>query len=457
MVNPEEFVQSVKESSKDAVKFGRAAAVTYYSKVTGASKEDAESFYDGIKPLFSATNNIIINMSPSETVAFLISGQAKYGSGFSAVAEKRAQAERVMGCLGLFPTYAVLTDRIEGNRGGGKCSVILADVRDRSILVSGDISRLRNPMRPDFVKDPKVVMYSFDDAADCRASAAIMRLTTSDLVQSPATVAGILSDPMRQYGLCDILVFGPITTVDAAAVVVDCQESAGQVRGCLEKINRLVPVILSEKDSQIVSPVEEEPSSPTGLVIQPAMFAVGGPVAMKPSASGNFGKGTIVEASPERLTVEWGEGKRVVYDMAEALMRLMPAPSYGEKGIGAVAYSLPGMDDEAVSVMSDSGIDPVTVYAAVSHARPLSDKEMDWEGRVVSALLGVGIKASFVDGFVYAEEDPKTAFKKGRWAEAKLPNGQRLVVDASSRKVVIKAGSAEDYVKCNPDTSIVFE
>jgi hypothetical protein len=457
-MKPEEFVQSVKESSHRAVKFGREAAVAYYSKVTGASREDADAFYDGVKPLFSSANNIVLNMSPEDVVLLLMSGQAKYASGFSAVAEKRAQAERAMGCFGMFPTYAVLTDRIEGNRGSGRCSVILAEVRDRSILVSGDANRLRSPMRQDYVVDARDVMYSFEDAADCRAASAIMSLTMSDLSQSPDAVADILSDPLRQYGLCDVLVFGPIAATDAAAVVADSQATAGQVRECLDKAGRLLPVILSEKDSQVVtSKTEEDDVEQAPAVNPPSMFCSGSHVTMKPSSSGNSGTGTVVEASPDSLTVEWGGGKRVIYDMTEALMRLMPAPSYSESGLGTIAYSLPGMDEEAVSVLSSSGIDPVTVYAAVSHARPVSENELSWEGRMVSALLGLGIRASYVDGFVYAEDDPKAAFKRWRWAEARLPSGHRLIVDADSRKIVIRAGDAEDYVKLSPETSLVFE
>jgi hypothetical protein len=153
--------------------------------------------------------------------------------------------------------------------------------------------------------------------------------------------------------------------------------------------------------------------------------------------------GQIVESANGRVVVEWDNSTRVAMGLGEALMTLMPEPRAERPKIGSVSYELPGFDSESVAVMCRLGVDPVNVSGLASHFAPSSDSQGGWRDALVSALRGLGLRAKQVSGMA-----PNASGELGTksWIEARLPLGNRLVVDVSPSRMVIRAGPVDEYV-----------
>ena len=127
-------------------------------------------------------------------------------------------------------------------------------------------------------------------------------------------------------------------------------------------------------------------------------------------------------------------------------MRLMQAPADAARPGGMVAYSLPGMDDQAVIMLSAAGIDPVTLYSLASHHQPGSHGSHGHVDGLIKSLSAVGVEGKLVQGYVPAGDDSADAYKHGEWIEASLPTGARLTVELRPDGIVIKAGDPDEYI-----------
>lgn len=460
--SPEEMIEHVAGSSKQAVEFGRKAAIKHCLDEADLAEEDAERFYGMVREYMASKRpSLVVNMRPEEMLAFLATGTHKAGLAgleeepkFNADAQKMMQVERAIGCLGLRPSYANVTPKDEGLRAYGRCSIVLSGIEGRTVLISGDSYRLRNPARQDYVPNPFDVIYKFDDMADCMAAAAICGLAKPDLVGGPDVAMRAIED--GEAGFCEAMIFDKIAPRSIARIVADDDANAMKIRRLLDRLNKMAPVVVIEGGASM----EDEPEDSINAVTSPGsqrLFMAGDRVSMKPTASNPVVVGTILDISDGSMTVEWDDESRVIYDMVEAWARLMPAPTHERSHDGEVVYSLPGMDAETVHVLSSIGIDPVSVYSLASHAMPASPKDEGWHDRLAMALESIGLKASKAHGYVADESDPTLAFRRGAWVEARLQDGARLVVDASQGRLVVRAGDADDYVLSSPESEIVME
>jgi hypothetical protein len=454
-----EFVERVKQSSPKARSFGREAAVARFQKITRTDKDSAERFYDSVKAAL-AGDQVVLNMEVDDLSQFLSKGEfSQSGSSgkFNHLTSKRAQAERAIGCHGLAPVYANISKHIEGDRSLGNCSVILSGIGDRTVLVSGDLARLRNQASPDFIADPTLVLYSGEDISDCRAAAAIMALPDRTILSGTDVALRELVSQGTEYGCCEALIFGGIDTSCISRIVVDSDDMAVAVRVALDTLHKVCPITVSKQPITVYGHSADpmEPAAPKSVPQQ--HFKSGDRVAMKPGPTSSNVRGTILAVDNGNVTIQWDNSQHGVYDMAEALMRVMAAPEEPQRIDGMVAYSLPGMDNETVLALSTLGIDPVSVYTIASHGQPASPSAEWWEDRLIQSLKGMGINAYVAKGFVKNSSEDSLAFVPHKWLEARLPGGSRLVMDVGPQSLTIRAGDPEDYVLPSPDSSIVFE
>ena len=164
----------------------------------------------------------------------------------------------------------------------------------------------------------------------------------------------------------------------------------------------------------------------------------------------------ILDASGGKVAVEWKNGDRTVFDLAEALARLMPAPKLRPMVTGDVTYSLPGIDEESALMLDSMGHDPVSLFSLASTLVPPSHGVKWSESEFIKAMVTLGIKGKFVDGFA-KEEEGDLAFIPKRWFEASLPYGERLVIDTVPGAIEIVAGRARDYMYLPEFTEVAVE
>jgi len=454
------FVEKVRKTSARAKEYGRKQAIEHYARTAGATWKDAEGFYHDAREAF-VDSKIVVNMPLADLTEFLSTGtyyKPNSDSGFNSASDKRARAEVAMGCPGLVAVYASVTQKTAGDRGYGNCSVVVSGMSDRIVLISGDSGRLRNPNRKDYVADPTLVLYEYDDMADCRAASAVMAMTVADLAGGPSKALAMIMAGDRDYGKSEALVFGKLTPLMVDEVVADGAASATAIRATLERLGKALPVVVSEDPITIFGSAEEEEESVPRPPADMLHFKTSDRVAMKPAPSNPRGLGTVTDTTNGQVTVQWDGGQRVAYDMTEALMRLMGAPGPSQRVDGMVSYSLPGMDEAAVYALSAAGIDPVTLYSVVSHARPGSAAATGWMDNMVKSLAAIGVHAHPTKGYVRNDDEhSKLAFAHGEWIEAKLPEGGRLVIDTGADKVTVRAGDVDGYIVPAHEARVAFE
>ena len=74
----------------------------------------------------------------------------------------------------------------------------------------------------------------------------------------------------------------------------------------------------------------------------------------------------------------------------------------------------------------------------------------------MESLEKIGLDCRRIRGFVSSLGDAADAFVPREWVEAKLPGGQRLVVDLGD-SFKISAGDADDYVVSDPHPHVEVE
>lgn len=128
-------------------------------------------------------------------------------------------------------------------------------------------------------------------------------------------------------------------------------------------------------------------------------------------------------------------------------MRLMEAPQgkVSSRSDDMIVYSMPGMDDKTVLILSAAGVDPVSLYSLATHHSPASDTAMGGLENMVTSMASLGLQGTIIKGFVPSTGD--FAFEHKEWVETRLATGARLVVDLDPSGLKIHAGSVEDYIK----------
>jgi hypothetical protein len=257
----------------------------------------------------------------------------------------------------------------------------------------------------------------------------------------------------NEPGSCDAVIFTPFGPDAVSEVIASDEESAAKARKILERIGKILPVSVGEETLEKPK-FQDEPELPKPSAEQ-QHFSVSDRVTPKPRLN-NPSFGTITDVSEGVITVQWDHGNREIYDIAEALMKLMTIETPCSSLESTVIYKLPGMEESAAKVLSSAGIDPVTIYSLASFAKPPHAKASGWEKTLSKSLSSIGLNAKIIVGYLRNKEG-KIAFSPGHWVEAKLPGSNRLVIEMTQSGPVIHAGRAKDYVVPGTDSHIILE
>lgn len=459
-----QFIQKIKEGASKAVAHGQEVAIKYYMKTTGADRAEAEAFYHGVKAVCSQSGTVL-NISPSNLLVFMSTDEYRplfenpeLLAKFNHYAKRREQAERAMGCFGLSPIYASITLLPQGDRGYGKCALRLENIAENAVLLSGDSFRLRNPAREDYEPDPMLVLYPFSHLADCKAVSVITAMGQHDLSAGPAQSLLNIMDPQREFGRCEALIFSPLTSSNVTEIVTPSQETSKTIRKALMRIGKAMPVVTATETPEMISRSAdiEMPDDPAPKQALQRHFVVRDRVITKRMSSGPQVQGTILDVSNGQITVEWDDKSRSIFDMVEAMMRIQEAPkeaAFGQSGM--VVYSLPGMDDKTVLMLSAGGVDPVSLYSLATHNLPAAAAVQGGLENMIESMSKLGLSGSVVRGFVPSSGEE--AFTRKEWIEAQLATGARLVVDLDPEQLIIKAGDIDDYIKPHIEPQIEIE
>jgi hypothetical protein len=434
----EQFLDSVKTSSAMAVKHGEKCAIRHYMTIAGGDRDEAEAFYNTVKTCCDKLN-IVIAVQGDQLDSLLQGESLAETEGFS---KRRKSAEKILGCNQFSPICAVASFKRASPASGH--SLKLRDVSSSAIFVN-DISRLVDPSADNYVSDYRLVTYCADNLPDCKAASMICGMTKADLGVGPAVVVKRVMDRELERGRCDVLLLKPVTLRNVASISAT-PEDAVELRHRFAKSGHPIPVYSHKTMGPTVQtdPLQFESVSREATQKH---FCVGDRVSLKPSMSHPQVQGTIDDTSGGLVVVKWDNDTMGVYDMVEALMRLMDAPKQATqepKGPLPVVYAMPGMSDESVSILADCGYDPVVIYSMVSHYKPVSENALGWQDQLVDALKKVGLNARPVKGYVESLGDD--AFAEKEWLEAELPSGARLVLDVKHNEVRIEAGDPDGYV-----------
>lgn len=455
MSDYDEYINKIKENSQKSKNLLREQAIKHVANVSGSSEKDAECFFDGIKKIISEQkNNIIINSSLEDVLYFI--SHKKLPQNYS---HRRIQIENALECRKMSPIIALLSNKEIGDRKLGCCSIILSGLQNRSIIVNGDVGRVRNPSRKDFCENPIDILLSWENADYAMASSSIMSLGIRELSGGISNAISEILDEEKEFGPCNVLIFGGIRLEDISKIIVTDDISRNSIESAIEKIDRLIPIEISTKNPIIYRPfLDSEEKDSVENNIQPKMlyFSLGDRVSFKPSQENFVLFGNIIDMSNGTICVQWDDNNRTIFDMIEALSRLMPAPEEYNTVISQRIYSLPGMDEDTVSLLSYFGIDPVNLYSLISTFLLPNMKSRLEEKEIINALRKIGIDGKFVNGFSIKNEHG-IAYSKNRWFEAKLPYGNKLIIEFIAGKTIILAGKTNKYVLLPEFTDVSIE
>lgn len=430
------LLEAVAAVSDANIKRMRERAIQHYSSLSGRPNGECETLYDAIKELLRHSARVSMAM-PDHAVGVFI------GTGRMNQAESN-ESMQALNALGLENgVVASVVSKDAWGVSAENCVIDFGGDLDGFVVVGG-LDRLRDPARVDYEPDAKAACVSMDKMLDAKVISVMLSMQSHDAAGIDVALQNIL-DESKEYGRCDVVMEVSPQRHSISAVRVSNVHQMMGLRRILEESGRLIPVYAMErgnfKELDPFATPDNEPYkfSPSA---QSAYFAHGDRVAMKRSMSSGGSAGTILDISNGSVTVEWDGGERTIYDMAEALMRLVSAPSPAHVLPANVLYATPGMKDDAIEMLSSFGIDPVSVYSLASHCRPTSAQSLGWREKMVAAMEGQGLRGGFVSGYVEGVD----VFEPKEWFEARLPNGARLVIDASHSGLRILAGDAEEYV-----------
>jgi hypothetical protein len=427
------FMEALRASSAIAASASRERAVAHYASISGATMEQAGLFYEAVRSAMSAYK-VVANMEPADLPAFLRGEAGRFGRD-----PADDEAVGAIGCLPLAEVHVQVTGDEHGDRSKGECSIVLAGLDDGPVVVGGKWRRLTDPNAPDFAKEPFSAVFDSSRITDARACAAIHGLSLGDVAGGPEMALRTIVDGDK--GACQGVLLGGVSPRNIGKIVVASDETLQGVRTVLGTFGRLLPVASSgpRPPSRTFAPAPSEPvKQATSRYLE-----IGDRVRLKRAASHPDKRGQVVESANGRVAVQWDDDSRDVMGLGEALMTLMPEPRTEPLRLGAMAYELGGVDEESVAVMCRVGVDPVNVVGLASHFAPSSPSQEGWRDALVAALRGLGLPAKEERGIAplgNGSLGPKS------WIEARLPLGNRLVLDLTPGKMIVRAGLVDDYV-----------
>lgn len=464
MKEAEDFLRKVSEGSGRAIAHGRKMAIEHYRASTSSSQAEAETFYDAVRAIMMDCK-VVLNCSVSDAVRFISSGKYEprhpddgaYNRHQEYI-RRRATLEDDLGCRGLKPVYASISRSRQGDRGYGRVSLQLSGISGRFVCLAGDALRLVDPARPDFVKDPGLVLYSEDHMADCRASSTICSMTPAQLAGGVDSALGMVLDDGLEFGRSEAIIVGGVSSRSIRSMVVRSADERKEAQAALSSMKKFLPVYVEKSDVKHLEPhlagtspvVEEKPA------VASSYFGIGDRVAMKPGPGRSRAMGTIIDITNGLVTVQWDGDSRTSWGMIEAMANIMPTFDKPDAEGPHRAYVLDGMDAGTVAVLSEFGIDPVNLYCIASHFRPASPMASGWQAGLAAKLADIGVQTTMQRGFRERNEG-RNAFEKCEWIEARLPDHGRIVFDVGFERIRIVAGDADEYVREDSSASLTFE
>lgn len=446
-MSPKEFLKKVKDNSQKSVAFGKDMAVEYFQKITNASRKDAENYYVAVRSSYSSLK-VVANTSGENIIAFMETGVWAASETHGDAGKYAGKRESFSEGLGIKPSaYASITHRASGDRRFGPVSVSLNGVHEMTACLAGDVLRSLDPSRPDYIADPMMAFYSWDDVADCKASSSILSMPSGRILQGTASILQDIIDGV-EFGRAEAFVLGEMSTRNLGKVVVCSTEEAASLRASLEHLSMLVPIYVDSHRDQIVDPWAKRTEEHESEKPSPPMryLAAGDMIVTKPMASSVVKYGQILDVSDGIVTVQWEDSTRSIWGVSEAMARLMAAPKKPKEKTDLTGYVLDGMDDRTARLLASYGYDPVSLYSMISHAKPAAPMATGWIRPMLEKLESMGIKASKTSGFRETRRG-NIAFLKHEWFEARLPDHCRLVIDVNFDELRIVAGDVEEYVK----------
>lgn len=443
------FLHKIRDNCKVAKDFGRHAAIRHVCSMARVGEDVATDFYEAVKKELGGKKVIALNLHPEDLLEFISTGRLP-----QVYSDRRKQIERAAGATEPV-VFAFLSKTRKGNMDLAPCSVILAGVEEGAVVVSGDSGRLRNPTRADYAANPSEVLYDWDGADDAMASSAIMALGPHEISGGLSQAMEHIRDEQKIYGPCHVMLTGSVSPANIKAVVVPNEKLVSEIRAELSNMKRLLPVEVDGSRVYLRMPYleREEKDSPPERDYAPVWISAGDDVALKPTASNPQASGRVIDVADGRVSVQWEGGDRTIFDLQEALVRLMPAPEAFQMPEASQVYSLSGMEKEDVSRLFSLGMDPVDLHSVVFANTPPRGSEVQ-ENSFKKAMEDLGVEGEFVDGFAEGED---LTYEPKRWFEAGLPYGNRLVIDASGGKPRILAGQVPEYVLLHEFTDVPIE
>lgn len=431
----EGFLESVNASSAKAREFGREMALAHYVKIAGVKETEAEALYIAIREV--AKKSILAIQVKNDDVETVLRAN-KYAVLTVGYNLARRQTEVLMGCNKLRPIYAEY--KIINTPKDGYCLLILGGKID-AIVFNGDPMRIRNSERQDYVPDAKLLTYAMSDFADCKASSLMCGLRIQEAVLGSDRILEKIADGEFDCGLCPVLIFSDIGSGNLKSITSDSDMDAIPIRKIVSSLDSWVQVHVSGGKMPLIGTDMHTEKDERLLVSTISKYMKPGDrVALKPIPSQARLLGKVIEANGNIVSVHWDNDTKSIYDAAEALMRIMPAPS--SDGVAFLSVKMDGMSQETQDSLTLAGIDSETIYSLMSHFQPVTSSAGGWQHKAIDGLTRFGLSATEIDGY----KEDGDHFSVVKWIEAKLPTGDRLIVDMSADKLCIEAGDAEDYI-----------
>lgn len=440
MMEISDFIKGVTARAKAACDYGKKEAMDHYAYVSGGSQDEAEAFYLAVRV---AVADCVVGMRCKVEEVGGVVASRRLGCLTPAGDAKRKMAEKLMGCDDFGTIYADC--RNSQDSATGECMFVLSSAGE-AVCFNGDLVRLTNSEREDYASDPSLLLYPMENMADCKTAALIKGITRRDAVMGGEKLLDMIVDRTYDVGHAQVMMFSEPKLEYVESIVVTSREDVSAVRRKISELKFLVPVRLSSAEYVAHFPKvgtdmhlekDDKLGNPRGM--RTLYMRSGDRVALKPLPTQPRKMGRVVDSDGISVTVHWDDDTRSMYDSAEALMRLMPAPTSD-----LVRPLVPGhgMDEESARVLAMNGIDPDTLWSMLSYMRPASDSSAGWKDRVADGLSRFGLEAKEVKGF--KPEGP--AFEPAEWIEAGLWSGDRLVIEVDASSVHVEAGDADDHV-----------
>jgi hypothetical protein len=436
-MNIDEFMKNVGKTGSKACEYGKYSATTHYSHVSGCSESEAEALYLSVK--LAVSDAVVALRCKVQDVKQIVASQ-RLGCLVDRQNAKRNLAEKLMNIDDFGTIYADC--RNSEDPICGECLFVLSNVKE-AVCFNGELARLTNSEREDYVIDPSLLLYPIENMADCKAASIVGSIPLRDAAMGSDRILAMIVDRTYEVGHAQVMMFAEPKLDDVESITASAHEDVVSVRRGISELGFLIPVHLSVSGHEGHFPktgtdMHFEKDDRSKESARPIYMRVGERIAMKPLPTQPRKLGRIVGCDGSMVSVHWDDDTKGIYDSAEALMRLMPAPQ-----TDLVRPMVPGhgLDEVSSHILGMNGIDPDVLYSMLSYLKPAAASS-GWKERVLDGLARFGLSAQEIKGF----KPTSYSFEPAEWIEAGLWSGDRLVVDMSPTSLAIEVGDADDYI-----------